>query len=260
MKNIVFALILFFSFTSISSASAGSFKRREVVQKKGTAESRATDEKYRKMFAQNSVMNDAWDFQRRLELSKAIETAKQAQGADYITDEEDRSGPLFFELITAVYKGDYELALKAANELHRIAIIAVPHADGWLEQKKKIEALLEFQKTGNKQLIYDWIASQKKKYAHWLPPTNPKKTVWDSFLMVEFVALYDLLGDYDLALAEIAPFLKLYREVGSGETGALENLIKALQESKSGMPKICIEDGKVCLGRATAYIIKSKSF
>jgi len=255
MKKVLFFLFIFSIFFS-QNLHAGFFQKKQVRDRAGTPESRATDEMYRKMFLRTQLMQTANSFEDALHFNQAIVESKKALGNEYLTTNEDKGLPLMTLMSSHSYLGEYGTAVEFANEF----IQNKPNNEWGVEQKKKIEALLEFQKTGNKQLIYDWIASQKKKYAHWLPPTNPKKTVWDSFLMVEFVALYDLLGDYDLALAEIAPFLKLYREVGSGETGALENLIKALQESKSGMPKICIEDGKVCLGRATAYIIKSKSF
>ncbi len=241
-------------------AQAGLFQKKEVREPAGMPESRARDEHYRKMFAQNDLMNIAWSYQDRLELTKAMDIAVKAQGGDYISKDEDRSGPIFFEATTAVYKGDYDRALRCFQELHKIANLNVPHVDGWLAYQKKTEALIEWQKTGNKQPVYDWIEMMKKKNAQWLPP---QKIVFHSTgIMIQFVQLYDLLGDYDTAIDYIQPFLRRHQSVKDNDHNINEHLglIQALDESKQGLPKICIEDGKVCLGRATAYIIRSKFF
>ncbi len=254
MRNFVIFVSLTLSFSTL--LEAGLFQKRSVRNEVQTSESRAEDEKFRKMFAQSELVRESGQLEQSFQLAKAVEIAKKATGTEYITTERDKGRPLMSVFLCEVYLQNYEAALEASSEYVRVS----PGNDWGIEQKQKIEALIEWQKTGNKQPIYDWIEAAKKKNAQWLPPLN---IVFHSTgIMIQFVELYDLLGDYDAAIDYIQPFLKRHQAVRNNDYKINEHLslIQALQESKQGLPKICIENGTVCLGRATAYIIKSKSF
>ncbi len=254
MRSLIVLAILILSFSS--TGEAGFFQKKEIREATGTPESRARDEEYRKMFLQNQLMDEASSLEMAFELVKSNELFGKAQGPEYITTEYDKGLPLLKMLRNQVHLFEYERALNTANDFIQVS----PGNDWGVEQKQKIEALIEWKNTGNKQPIYNWISMMKQKHVQWLPPQN---IVFHSTgIMIQFVELYDLLGDYEAAIEYIQPFLKRHQTVKNNDYKINEHLalIQVLNESKQGMPKICIEDGKVCLGRATAYIIKSKSF
>lgn len=237
-------------------SEAGFFQKREVRRATGTPESRAKDEQYRKMFLRQTFIDKGVLLERELNLSEAIQLYEKATATNNLTTEQDKTFALIYVAHANVFLENYTAAFATWSEYMRIK----PNNDLAIDQKRKVEALIEWQKTGDKQPIYDWIKWMKQKHAQWLPPKDI--AFHSTGVMINFIELYDLVGDYDSAIDYIQPFLKRHEAVRNNDYKINEHraLIQALQESKQGMPKICIEDGKVCLGRATAYIIESKSF
>ena len=210
------------------------------------------DRRMHQIFAQGAVLNQGIDYSRQFKFDLAFSKMLEATQPKYLIDDSDKSYPL--ERLADLHR---ELGLcSEANKIydwHR----SRGSKNSALDLKTSyLKACSEFQQTGNKQPIYDFIEQYKKANKDRIPPK------WMDPIVFSVVAeLYDLVGDYDAGIA----WGKLFRKRDDSQPlkktrKEYDGLIQAFEESKRGMQKVCSEDGKYCVGRATAYIIRSKYF
>lgn len=121
----------------------------------------------------------------------------------------------------------------------------------------KLNALIEWQKSGDKKMIYKFMEYINEKYRHWFPPHKlvPASTTY----MADIAELYDLIGDYDNGIQWVESFQKKASK-NKRTQEEYKAVLRAFEESKRGMPKVCGDDGKYCVGRATAVLIRSDYF
>ena len=212
------------------------------------------DESLKKIFARGQVVNQGQDNLRRLNFDVAASNFLAATDEKYFFEGSNLGYPRGMLIDIWVYCGEYEQALKGVEWFFSQRIIG----DWAIDDRKKIRAIIEWKKSDSKQPIYQFIDEYKKKYKDRIPP----KVKWiDINVFVTVVELYDLIGDYDLGIAWVQTFRKADKSEPLKRTRKeYAGLIQAFEESKRGMPKECSADGKYCVGRATAYIIRSKYF
>ncbi len=185
--------------------------------------------------------------------------------SEVIVSDDSRYYPLSLVIRCLTYQGKYEEALMRNQwyfnqNLFRNVRIEYPVKpkpikkstviDTRVDYEIKLRALKEWKQTGNIKLLYDYIDYMQSKYLYWLPPKHALTTKYS-----DIAELYDLMGDYDAGIAWTESFKKATKDKRYKEE--YKNVINAFEESKRGLPKICGDGGKTCVGRATAYIIQS---
>lgn len=212
-------------------------------------------ERMRRIFLQGGIINQGTDFARAFKFDLAFQKYLEATQSQYLKEETDKSFPL--SLLSDLYRelGKCQEALDVLSwhEEH----LNHPRSQAAINEKKAyLKACVSWQKTGDKKPIYDFIKEYKTTNKDQIPPKRA-----DNLVMSRVAELYDLIGDYDASIA----WVKMFRKADKSEPlkrtrSEYDSLIQAFEESKRGMPKVCSDDGKYCVGRATACIIRSKYF
>lgn len=210
------------------------------------------DDRLKKFAVRQTFIDEGNEYVLKLDFDRAILKFEEACKPEYLTEESEKSWPYVWWMKALFYKGDISEAL-ALNALYSQG---KRNSDVPAENKTKFEALLKLQETGNKQPVYDFVESYKRKYKAFIPPKRA-----DQMRMSTIAELYDLIGDYDAGIQ----WAKMFRKADKSEPlkrtrKEYDRLIQAFEESKEGQPKVCSEDGKYCVGRATAVIIRSEYF
>lgn len=210
----------------------------------------ASDENFKKIAAQGKIIHRGNDLLRAMQFEAAINKYTEATEAQYLITQNDVSFPYWLTIYVLQYQGKYS---EAMQKLLWFQEGGGSKKDSFIDRKRKLEALIEWQKTGNRKQIYDYIEYVRKKYERWLPPK--KMIAFSIDVFVDLIEIYDLVGDYDAGIA----LAKLFKRTTKDKRYKQEydNIIKAFEESKQGLPKICGDEGRTCVGRATAYIIES---
>ncbi|OGX11286.1 MAG: hypothetical protein A2351_07585 [Omnitrophica bacterium RIFOXYB12_FULL_50_7] len=220
------------------------------LAKPGLASSK---EAFSKIFQQGQIINQGTKFERQLRFGDAIAKYEEATSPQYLMEDRNKSYPLWRTNHIFRYQGEYQKALIGLDWFRQYG----PKSNSLFEEEQKLKALIEWKNTGNKQSICEFINSIKNKYKDWFPPHKlvPISTTY----MSDIAELYDLIGDYDSGIKWVESF----REKDSKDKRTQDEyaaLLRAFEESKQGMPKICGDDGKYCVGRATARLIQSDYF
>lgn len=162
-------------------------------------------------------------------------------------------------------QGNYRQALDA---LIASAFSKGEASEAAMLKKQELEALIDFQATRSPKKIIKHIEQIRSDYADFLPPQN-YSTAGSDIYISNILQLYDAIEDYDGGIAYIDMCLNYFKSAveARGEEfvlGGFHNeflaIRQAFEESKAGMPKICGDGGKTCIGRATHAIIQSDYF
>lgn len=210
-------------------------------------------ERMRRIFAQGAVFNAGIEYSREFKFDLAFQKLMEATQAQYLTNELDKSYPLarLSDLYRELGKCQESLEILKWHEKH---LTHPASQEGISEKKAQLIACIAWQETGNKKPIYDFIEVFKNDHNARIPPAKFP----DQLVMSTIAELYDLIGDYDTGIAWVKKFKKMVKMKSTKKE--YDALIQAFEESKRGMPKVCSDDGKYCVGRATAVIIRSKYF
>ena len=209
----------------------------------------SSDEDLRKIFTQGKIINEGQNYLRSLLFENALAKYEEALQPNILESNRSAAYPLGLKIACLWYQGRYEEALKANRWYFEKKLVK----NVMIDDEKKLKAVVEWKNSENKQTVYEYIKYVQKKYTHWLPP---KKLVPTSASIFSNLAeIYDLIGDYEGGISWAKSFKKTTK--GKRDKQEYQNVIKAFEESKRGMPKICGDEGRTCVGRATAYIIQS---
>ena len=147
----------------------------------------------------------------------------------------------------------------------------------FLEGKKKlknptkelvweVEALIEFQKTGNPQKILEHIEYLKKQYAVSLPPKP-----WNGgtpTITGKLFRFYNLIGDHDAGIALVDASIDMFRNTSKGKYDPIKagdpylKVREGFERDKAEGFKGCAQSppGVICMGHATRALIQSREF
>lgn len=133
----------------------------------------------------------------------------------------------------------------------------------------EVDALIEYQKTGNPQKILEHIEYLKKQYAVSLPPKP-----WNGgtpTITGKLFRFYNLIGDHNSGIKLIDESFKVFREYDMKKYGKpkLGRTDAAYQSVRDGFERDKVEGfkgcaqsppGVVCMGHATYAMIQSREF
>ena len=133
----------------------------------------------------------------------------------------------------------------------------------------EVDALIDYQKTGNPQKIIQHIEHLKKQYVASLPP-NPW-TGYTPIVVTKILYLYNLMGDHDDGIKFIDECMEFFKQQDIKKYGvykpghADEEYLKireGFEQDKAESFKGCAgkKPGEVCMGRATKALIESDYF
>lgn len=207
------------------------------------------NERMKRMYLRETLINQGIDDMRKFKFDIARRKFLQATEKQYLNEAKNESSGRWALARMLIRLGEYEEVL----EIYKW------HDDHGLggeflkEENANLNARIAWKNTGEKKPIYDFIEEYKKVHRNDIPPKRTYGRV-----MATVAELYDLIGDYDAGIA----WAKMFRKADKSEPlkrtrSEYDSLIQAFEESKRGMPKVCSDDGKYCVGRATAYIIQS---
>lgn len=225
----------------------------------------SNDENFGKIFAQGKIIQDGYKYLKAFQFHEALTKFEEALNPEVVASDDSQYYPLSLVIRCLTYQRKYEQA-EIRNQWYfqqklfknvRIDYPAKPKPikkstviDTRVDYEIKLSALKEWKQAGNTKPIYDYIDYMRSKYLYWLPPKSASTTKFS-----DIAELYDLIGDYDAGITWAALFKKATKDKRYKQE--YQNVIKAFEESKQGLPKICGDGGKTCVGRATAYIIQS---
>ncbi len=238
MRKNAIVIFLFTVFSASTILFADTYQNAPIIGR---------DERMKRMYLRETLINQGIDDMRKFKFDLARQKFLRATEKQYLNEEKDESSGRWALARMLLKIGEYEEVLEIYKWHDE-------HGMGgqWIEEEKSdLAARMAWKNTGNIKPVHDFIEAYKKAHKAFIPPKNAGVTK-----MSAIAELYDLIADYDAGIAWVKMFQKKSPELKK----EYRELIQAFEESKRGMPKICSDDGKYCVGRATAYIIRSDYF
>ncbi len=206
----------------------------------------STAENLKKIMLSQKLIDQGIANLRQYSFDKAAELFNESTAQEYYFDGVN-FGYAKSKMVKAYqYDQQYQKALEALDWFFQQRRVG----ERTIDEKRKFQALIKWESSGDTKAIYGYIQYIQQKYGHRLPPKEA-----DILIFSDIAELYDLIGDYDTGIVWAASFKKTTKD--KRDEQEYQNVIKAFEESKQDMPKICGDEGRTCVGRATAYIIQS---
>ena len=117
---------------------------------------------------------------------------------------DERGRPLAFIIRILQKKGQYQEALEKLKYLRA----AHPEHELYLFWEKELDALVDFSKSNNPDLIYRHVEFIKTTKEQQLPPY----ALWTETPIVAILRLYDIIGDYDAGIAYIDEIMAYFKK------------------------------------------------
>ncbi len=163
---------------------------------------------------------------------EAIVKFKEAMQPEYIKYENDKGMPTYYLIKVLILQEKYDEALKEnqwyvnRNKTNNTAIIAA----------KEIEALRDYKKTGNPQIIRDYIPLLKAEYKQILPPIGYDSGIGPTQIAT-ILRLCDTIGDQDAGLKFIDEVLNFLRDrkKNRGDAYDVYDRIKTVEQATNCM-------------------------
>lgn len=134
--------------------------------------------------------SEGYDLERQFRYAEALKKYEKALELDKYQDERLQGAPLAYISSLLHKQGKYEQALE------KIKILCSMAPDEKFQIKaKELEALVQYQKTGDPKRVYEYIEYFKEKQKRFLPPE-----AGDPSEATTILRLYDTIGDYDAGI------------------------------------------------------------
>ncbi len=163
----------------------------------------------------NKLEDQAWYLVKKEgKYEEAIAKFKEALNPQYINNEAEKSHPLGGIMKVHKMQGKYEEALKDLQWFLK----ANPKKELYWDWKRELEALIDYQKTGNPEPVRRHIEYLKNK---WPELTKTKGEEWRKAMVdgqcgTTIIRLYDTIGDYENGITYLNEFLEaLKKEKGN---------------------------------------------
>lgn len=259
MRIVHFAIYQVLIFTLVASnAYCDSSKSGQALEPDGHL---------RKIYAQFDLIRAGNQLMDQGLLDEAILKYEEAMEPEYLNYEYDKASPLGHICSVLKFQHKYEESLKRWQWF----IDFNPKGDGWVPQKRELEALLEAQKTGNTTKLYEHIKYLREKHQKWMPPKGyHTSTAGVSSVIIQ---LYDHIGDQDAGIAfcdEMIEFCASGKSCRGNDSRKYAYSMKnpyfqikqAFEQDKAESFKGCLDakPDDACMGRATKALIQSDYF
>ncbi len=221
-----------------------------------------------RVYQRNALEKQAERLVENGDFDEAIRIYQQVLDPKYINYDYDKNTALGALVDIYKWQGKYEQAMFFLSEL----LNRNPDAIYFIMEKKEIEALTQYAKTGDIKYIYQHISEIKATYRDQLPPV--KYFSHSTIYISDILRLYDTIGDYDAGIAFVDEILEYgfsrnqtYVKVHSsaealerGYTAAAEYLKvrEAFEQDKKEGKRGSMKEGTP--GRATKALIQSDYF
>lgn len=253
----LFIYLLFFGVVPVFASSSNA------------AVDRQWNEDMKRIGARSSYEKEARKLMKLGDYDEAFKFAEKAMNPDlYVKDGWNDTMPQLIYRRLLWIKGDYQKALKNINDL-----LAKKFVQNWEDEAKEFEADLNWQKTGDKKYLYDFVAYLKQKHSDKLPPKGKYAQAYTEHAATQIIRTYDLLGDYEVGIEFVDSFSKMRAKGRFFHPRAKKNAYtdkdpyyqvrKAFEQDKAEGKQGCPptrKPGEYCVGRATKVLIESKKF
>lgn len=225
------------------------------------------DDGIKKVFSRNAIERKADALAESGRLDEALALYQEAIKPQYINQRHEKSTAIGAMQDIYVWKGDYDKALEMINWF-----VDVPGREPTLvalEKKREIEALQNYQKTGDPAMILQHIQDIHVNYKAQLPPAG--YGINSETPISVLIRLYNTIGEHNLPIKLIDDCLEYFKQQdikkygehrpGDG-TAAYLKVREALERDKAEGFKGCAgkKPGEVCMGYATKALIESDYF
>lgn len=157
-------------------------------------------EDIRRIHLQSALEHEGHLLAEQGKYEEAIQKYQEALKPEYLNDEGDKSGPVYGLMKVHMMQGKYEEALKDLEwYIKRHPRRSPNDVPPWVENKHELDALIQYQKTGDPKAIYQHIEYLKNK---WPELTKTKGEVWRKSVVTDqfsstIIRLYDTIGDQE---------------------------------------------------------------
>lgn len=207
MKKIFIGMLIIFGFISIVWVARNLNAKENIVHSSVSFDELA--QKARKQILQNNenlkrtvlqatLLHEGHELAEQGLYEEAIAKYKESMKPEYLTKENDKSGGIYGLGEVHKMQGKYEEALKDLEWYMNRNPQKHPGDDpGWLDEKLELDALIEYQKTGNAKLIYQHIEHLKKDSFKQVEDPKLRQNMIYVQKGPKIIRLYDTLGDYE---------------------------------------------------------------
>ena len=158
------------------------------------------------IYGQHQLEQEGQELERIGNFSAAIEKYIQAVEFDLKINGDARGQPMAYIVGALQKEGKYVEALEKLKFL-RTAHLTHEYYIDWV---KELEAIIEYEESGQKEIIYKHIEYLRNKYKAITPP-NAYDQVFGITAIETNIRLYDTIGDYDAGIAFIDEILAYFR-------------------------------------------------
>ncbi len=215
----------------------------------------ATDKKdsLSRVMSQESLMREGRLLMDQGEYEKAFKKYQEAADPIYIKHQYERRSPVYGMMRACVMLKDY----KKASEVFRWVYDNSPNDIQVQIRRNELDALIEWQKTDRKDLVYKVIEETKITFNDQMPPLN--YAGMGPYMVTTILRLYDTIGDHDAGIAYIDEVMKYFDELDMKNYGEhrLGKVDKEYLKIRKAFEQDKAEGSK---GRATRALIASTHF
>ena len=252
----------------------------------------ARDARFANVLKQQALLKTGRQLIKAGDFGRAHEKFNEALNPQYIESDFDKTQAISSKADLLVLQGKYNEALKEHNWVFE----RTPAHEYSIAKHKEILALIEWKKTADNKVIYDYISFLKKHFQEQIPPVGYKG--YHTTVISTILRLYNTIGDHDAGIAyidEILDFLRNRRYAEGKKDYEIYDRIKTVEQASDCMkvgPKDNLnwhgckfireylkvreafeqdkaegfegcahsKPGEVCMGRATKALIESDYF
>lgn len=208
------------------------------------------DPSFQRLMARTKIEKEAMTLVKNGQYDAAITRYQDALDDSLIQYDYDRSMALAMATRLYQLQGKIDLAVKS---LHKFNQSTLPN-DFYKTTEPELQAVIAASEQRSKLPIYKHIDWLWKEYGLSLPPNKVRGGAAS-----DIIRLYDYLEDYNEGIKFVDKALK-YQGLKEKPRAEFLKIRRAFEESEAGMPKICGDGGKTCIGRATHALIQSDYF
>lgn len=223
------------------------------------------DARFSNVLEQQAILKAGRKLIKADDFEGALERFNEALNAKYIKTDFDRTQAISSKTDLYVLWGKYSEALEEDDWIFQ----RTPDHQYSIAKHKEILALIEWEKTKNNKITYDYISWLKNHFREQIPPISYKG--YHTTVISTILRLYNTIGDHDAGIAFIDECLNFFkdRKEARGEKfvpGKNYNeylkVRKAFENDKAEGFKGCLDakPGEVCMGHATKALIQSDYF
>jgi tetratricopeptide (TPR) repeat protein len=217
------------------------------------------DARFSNVLEQQAILKAGRNLIKAGDFEGALEKFNEALNAKYVKIDFDKTQAISSKADLYILWGKYTHALKEYDWVFE----RTPDHQYSMAKHKEILTLIEWGKTKNNQIIYDYISWLKNHFREQIPPISYKG--YHTTVISTILRLYDTIGDYDAGIKFIDEILAYFRtgKAGDPKPGRVDaeylKVREAFEAEKNAGGPTC-KGQPNCIGSATKAIIQSDYF